>query len=37
MTRTDTKANQYFVSIAIGGMTLYALLLTVAVFKDVIV
>lgn len=37
MTRTDTKAKQHFTSVAIGGMTLYALLLTFAVLKDVMV
>ena len=37
MTRNETKANQHFASIAIGGMTLYAVLLTFAVLKDVVV
>ena len=37
MTRSNTTTKQHFSSIAIGGMTLYAVLLTFAVFKDVMV
>ena len=37
MTRNETKTNQHFASIAIGGMTLYAVLLSLAVLKDLVV
>ena len=37
MSNSDTKAKQHFKSIAIGGMALYALLLSFAVLKDVII
>ena len=37
MTNTDTKTKQHFTSIAIGGMTLYAVLLACVVFKDIVV
>ena len=37
MTRNDTKAQQHFTYIFIGGMTLYAALLGLSVFAEVIV
>jgi hypothetical protein len=37
MTRTDTKAKQHFISIAIGGMTLYAALIALSAITDMVV
>ena len=37
MTRKSTKANHHFTSITLGGMTLYAVLLTFAILKDAVI
>ena len=37
MNNSDTRAKQHFASIGIGGMSLYAVLLAFAVFKDVVI